>query len=677
MEQDRCMGCMEMRGESSVCPFCGYVEGTRVALPTFLRPRTLLRGRYLVGRVLGHGGFGITYIGWDTVLGVKLALKEFFPKDCAVRAEGATEVKPYSGELGEKFEEGLRSFLTEARTLARFEGHPNIVGVRDFFPENGTAYLVMRYLEGCNLREHLKRRGGKLPWNEALSIMVPAMEALMAIHAQGVLHRDVSPDNIFITRSGEVKILDFGAARQALGQSISLSVILKPGYAPEEQYRSHGQQGPWSDVYAAAATLYRCVTGKVPPESLDRLAEDTLRPPSELDVDIAPAAEAALLKGMALRAADRYAGMSEFLVALLTDAQGETVALPGPSAPQRPAVQSPRPAFQQVAPQQPSPSQAAARYNSLNDDLMKKYEKRRTGGKQKRVPGRGDALRAVILVLLVFGLVGGGIWGGAALLRKYSGGYFNIGLNVTGKPTATPSPAPASPRPAGTPKASAEATKTPEATASATPGPDETPGPTPTPPPPKANEVITQGGGARSSQASSSFLANPGTQIVRYEDGEYTARVVAQLAPGVSSVLTVPSDANGAMNGPGYVEHQIKRDTGLYIIPDSDVSHIELVLPETPRVGTVWTLGSTTCQIIAVNEFLSLSGTDYMGAVEVQVDSSNGREVYVYVPGIGLHTIFAERMFGVIKQSVVSVIPTTPDGSVALQQQAQNTAFAR
>lgn len=313
-----CLGCMSDKGEAAECPFCGWREEGTAGSGQHLPPGTILRGKYLLGRVLGQGGFGITYLAWDLDLNMKLAVKEYLPRDFATRALGNTEVTAYTNADSQAFfNEGREKFLEEARTLARFEDHPNIVSIRDFFRENSTAYFVMNYIEGQTFKEYIQAKGGRLGYEDALQVMMPVFDALQVIHQTGILHRDISPDNIFITGKGLVKILDFGAARHAMGEhSKSLSVILKPGYAPEEQYRSKGSQGPWTDEYAAAATLYRALAGAVPPDALDRMAQDTMQSPSQLDSNIPPAAEAALLKALSVRAEERFPDIREFQNAL-------------------------------------------------------------------------------------------------------------------------------------------------------------------------------------------------------------------------------------------------------------------------------------------------------------------------------------------------------------------------
>ncbi len=324
----RCRSCFEEIGDLGECPFCGYYEGQEPKSPAFLKPGLILENKYLIGGALGQGGFGITYLSWDINLNIKLAIKEYFPQDLATRAQGNTEISAYSGSLGGDYEYGLEKFLQEARTLARFENHPNVVSIRDFFKANGTAYFVMYYVEGITLKDYLKQSGGITPFTEAKKLIIPVLDALKEVHMADILHRDISPDNIFINKKGQVILLDFGAARQALGgKGKNLSIILKPGYAPEEQYRSKGIQGPWTDIYAVAATFYHLITGNMPPESLERMSDDQLVPPSKVGVELTEQEETALMKALAVNASDRYQTADEFLDAIMGDAEvgGSTV----------------------------------------------------------------------------------------------------------------------------------------------------------------------------------------------------------------------------------------------------------------------------------------------------------------------------------------------------------------
>ncbi|HKV41895.1 MAG TPA: serine/threonine-protein kinase [Blastocatellia bacterium] len=308
-----CMACMAVRDGAGSCQECGWRDGSPPESPLYLVPGTILQGQYLAGRVLGYGGFGITYLGWDINLGIKVAIKEFMPGGVASRHAGSTQVIVYSGEAKNNFEYGLEAFNEEARTMARFQDHPNIVAVVNFFRANGTGYIVMTYLDGVTLKDYLAQNGGKVKFDQAARILMPVMDALRAVHGAGILHRDVSPDNIFITTSNHIKLIDFGAARYAFGEhSRSLSVILKPGYAPEEQYRSRGEQGPWTDIYALGATFYRAITGQAPPEALDRRDKDDIIPPSAFGIEIPPAAEAALMTSLAVLAPVRFQNVTAF-----------------------------------------------------------------------------------------------------------------------------------------------------------------------------------------------------------------------------------------------------------------------------------------------------------------------------------------------------------------------------
>lgn len=317
---DVCLGCMAKKTEEEACPVCGWVHGTGNESHMHLQPGAILNDKYLVGKALGQGGFGVTYLGWDVNLRLKLAIKEYMPQDLASRALGDSQVSVYTSGLSHQYEYGLEKFLLEAQTLAQFEGHPNIVSVRDFFKANGTAYIVMSYIQGVTLKEYVQGEGNALPVEKTIGIVMPVLDALKEVHQVGILHRDISPDNVFITSKGQVILIDFGAARQAIGEKgRSLSIVLKPGYTPEEQYRSKGVQGPWTDIYAVGAMIYRVLCAQMPPESLDRLDQDTLTPPSQLGVEISPALESAILKAMAVRAGDRFQSVEEFQQALLSD----------------------------------------------------------------------------------------------------------------------------------------------------------------------------------------------------------------------------------------------------------------------------------------------------------------------------------------------------------------------
>ena len=313
---------MTDKGENVICPHCGLNENDLGgASPAFIKPGYELNGRYIVGIALGQGGFGITYIGFDKVLGQRVAIKEYYPSDIAQRVPGDRTVMPFTNS-DSNFEHGKQKFIDEARTLGRFSGYHGIVEVKDCFNANGTAYMVMQYLDGTDMKGYLNKRGGHLGEKESISILTPVIEALKEVHKAGVIHRDISPDNIFMTSDGQVKLIDFGAAKQAVGGQKSLSVTLKPGYAPEEQYRTRGNQGPWTDVYALTATLYRMITGNTPPDSLERLMNDEMVIPNYLPENI----RLAIQKGMAVNAADRFATIDELQAALTGEYKPDTQA---------------------------------------------------------------------------------------------------------------------------------------------------------------------------------------------------------------------------------------------------------------------------------------------------------------------------------------------------------------
>ena len=324
-----CPSCFSGTGGAQTCPVCGYTPAGESDWNR-LCPGTVLRERYAVGGALGQGGFGVTYLGLDLLLHTRLAIKEYYPSGICARNPENRSVRFASRDLEEDFKKGMEKFLEEARTLARFEDHPNIVSVKDFFEENGTAYMVMNYVEGKTLGEHLKERGGRIPFDEAMGILSPLMDALDEVHASGTIHRDLSPDNIYLTRFGQPKLLDFGASKSALSmmQQRSHSVILKRGYSPPEQYQSRGRLGPWTDVYGMAATLYRCITGVTPPDALDRMEEDILIPPRESSAVISVSLDSAIVRALSVSAKNRPQSMEEFREELAGNASPSFAARP-------------------------------------------------------------------------------------------------------------------------------------------------------------------------------------------------------------------------------------------------------------------------------------------------------------------------------------------------------------
>ena len=278
-----------------------------------LRKGTRLIGHYTIEGVLGQGGFGITYLGIDELHEKKVAIKEFFPQGIVTRniEYQDTVTVTFVGEK-DNYEKGKERFLKEARTMAKFSKDEGIVKALDFFEINNTAYIVMEYLEGITLKQYL-RENQRIAPEDLIELLVPLIESLDEIHSQGMIHRDISPDNIMVLPDGRIKLMDFGAARDytEFGEK-SLSIVLKPGYAPPEQYQTHGIQGPWTDIYALCATMYKCITGENPPDAIDRVIDDHLKKISEFGIVIPPQEEAAIIKGMSVSAKDRYQDIRDF-----------------------------------------------------------------------------------------------------------------------------------------------------------------------------------------------------------------------------------------------------------------------------------------------------------------------------------------------------------------------------
>lgn len=326
VDKKYCPYCMTPVGDDGVCPNCGLTSGTYTPLPHHIPPGTVLMGRYLVGRVLGEGGFGITYIGCDLRLELKVAIKEYFPTNWVARhSDVSLSVSNYAGAEG-SYAKGKSRFLYEARTMAKMDKQPEIVSVRDFFELNNTAYIVMEYVDGTTFKELVAQRGGRLPAGELLHLIEPLFSALSAVHAAGLIHRDISPDNLMLER-GSVRLLDFGCARESTQGDETMTITLKHGFAPIEQYQHKGQ-GPWTDVYGLSATIYYCLTGKTPPQALDRLMDDEIILPRRLGVDLTEKQEMALLRGMGIKQHQRFRSVEELHTALYEG--GDVPAAPEP-----------------------------------------------------------------------------------------------------------------------------------------------------------------------------------------------------------------------------------------------------------------------------------------------------------------------------------------------------------
>lgn len=281
-----CPDCFKESFYGGKCRACGYEneERSERCLPLFY----LLSERYIVGRVLGIGGFGITYKGYDIYNNMVCAVKEYVPMNISVRLDDRVTIVPIDEKHKGFFMHGQERFIEEAIFLKRLSAVKEIVNITDYFNENNTSYFTMEFLDGVNLKslyrsEH--KKGQKIPFEFSCQIMVQIGRALDKIHTQSkIFHRDISPENIFITTTGDIKLIDFGNAKHCTQEeSQNISVVLKPGFAPPEQYSTKGVQGPWTDVYALACTFYLIASGVQIPSAPDRLQGVTYKPLYQLN----------------------------------------------------------------------------------------------------------------------------------------------------------------------------------------------------------------------------------------------------------------------------------------------------------------------------------------------------------------------------------------------------------
>jgi serine/threonine protein kinase len=312
----RCNSCFsEYEGGFEICPHCGYVCGAEAKELYHLFPGTILHDRYIIGEVLGYGGFGITYKAWDKNLAAVMAVKEYYPSSLVNRVPGTKEVVLYARNRHREFNHGLVRFIDEARSMAKFKTHKNIINVFEYFEENNSAYIVMEFLDGIPLSAFLKT--DRMAVDTCVDMVGKVCAALKDVHAQKIIHRDISPDNVFLCLNGQVKLIDFGAARFADDEDKLMTVIVKPGFAPPEQYETVNVQGPWTDIYAVGAMLYYMITGMKPEESTNRKTEDTLQPPHLIDPQIPENTSNTIMKAMAIDRHLRFATITDFERALL------------------------------------------------------------------------------------------------------------------------------------------------------------------------------------------------------------------------------------------------------------------------------------------------------------------------------------------------------------------------
>ena len=313
-----CMGCMNKLDWDGRCHQCTFVEDDYECDQQLPLHTSLKQGEYMVGRKLGNGGFGITYIGLDTTLLQTVAIKEYFPIGI-VQREGkeSNNVSLIDERYRQDYDKGLQSFLREGRILAQFSNLTAVAGVKQFFHENNTAYLAMEYVDGISVREYVQQYGAIEP-EQALNMISQVIMDLQTIHSRQVLHRDVSADNLIITRNGKLKLIDFGSTRQGFAQDYYTTTILcKQGYSAIEQYSTGKNQGPWTDIYGLCASLYYMLTGNVPDNAPDRIQHDRVVPVAGMkELALTPEQKRAIDKGIAVSVDDRFKTMAELYYAL-------------------------------------------------------------------------------------------------------------------------------------------------------------------------------------------------------------------------------------------------------------------------------------------------------------------------------------------------------------------------
>ena len=327
----RCPHCMADLKEcdDGPCPFCGFDQDATPQPAEAMHRNTILHGKYLVGDVLGRGGFGITYVGFDLSLEIKVAIKEYYPTGAVSRREGQSSLVWNRSNMSQTFRQSAYDdFLKEARKMAKMDQIPSIVRVRETFLENETAYIVMDYIEGETLKARLKR-DGVMKFSDCITLLRPMMEDLDKVHAQGLIHRDISPDNIMIQPDGKVKLLDLGAAKDLTLQKEGVSrLVTKKGFSPFEQYRENGRIGPWTDVYALCATIYYACYGRVVSPALDRMEQDDLTFDLPVKEPLPKNVTEALRNGLAIWVKDRTDSVGQLRKDLESFKEAETPPTP-------------------------------------------------------------------------------------------------------------------------------------------------------------------------------------------------------------------------------------------------------------------------------------------------------------------------------------------------------------
>lgn len=303
-----CYGCFSPIGDEDKCPHCGYKQQSPYS-PSYIAPGTILKEKYMVGKMLGHNGEGATYLAFDTVLSCKVILKEYMP-DTLCSRDKETQAISVNSNSTVQYKSLMEEFTELNKKLAKLRNIDHIQQVQDMFHENNTAYVVFEYLEGQNLMQYLKENGGELSWRRVQKLFPPLFTSLSQLHNAGIIHRGISPNTIFVTKKGELKLTDFCIAAVRTNKE-ELSSELFKGYAAPEQYSPAIWQGTWTDVYGISSVLYRILTGCMPTEALLRNEADDLTPPASLNVDIPDNVSDAIIGGMKMAGEERIQTISE------------------------------------------------------------------------------------------------------------------------------------------------------------------------------------------------------------------------------------------------------------------------------------------------------------------------------------------------------------------------------
>ena len=486
-----CYGCMRKLEEGQqICHSCSYDSSLRQNPENTLPEGTVLSRKYLIGRVLGRGGFGVTYLGYDLDLQLTVAIKEYFPREVCHRSSQRYDVRPESGvEDGTVFSKGCEVFLDEARTLAKFNS-PYIVHVRDFFREHGTAYIVMDFAEGVTLKAEMKKNGGKLPYERVLPLMEPVISQLEQLHSENIIHRDIKPENMVLVqeKQGEhLVLLDFGAAREyVLNETRTMTGVVTPGYSPLEQYSQKSRQGPYTDVYALCATMYHAITGVLPPASIERNIDGSvLKTFEECGVIVPKTVEQAIMHGLALKSTERTQTMGQ----LLAELNGANTA-------ERTAE-----AKNYEMTQKSQPEKQVERNSTQTGSMAQEKDEKRSSAAPKIVAA------FVAGILLFAGIYYGFLRNTGGSEEKQRAAQEIVAVSaepasVTAStpvpiPTSTPKPNPTSPptsTPTPTSRPTPTATSTPMLTMAPTPAPTPVSTPAATPKAPSADDLWGQDG---------------------------------------------------------------------------------------------------------------------------------------------------------------------------------------